>query len=124
MMTSTQYEVLYLDRFSDPMLAERFHTDIQQRFHLSKQALQILSSGRPIRLKRDLSSFEANKLESLIKSMGGLCWTQETLRGCPHYERRQSDRRKRLDRRSLSRGSSIQPDRRQNVGRRFDDRLH
>ncbi|GAA5316157.1 MAG: hypothetical protein AseanaTS_13620 [Candidatus Pelagadaptatus aseana] len=117
----SRYEVVYIDKFTDIVEAEIARKQLQQRFHMSDGVLQSLSCGKPVVIKKGVDLEEAERYEKAIKDSGGVCWIQKMSEDGAHHERRHNERRLNLDRRSEYRGSSIQPDRRANCGRRTSD---
>ncbi len=115
------YEVVYLDNFADSEVARLAKDKLKHSFHLTDSQLQLLSSGVPVVVKKNLPLSQAQRFEQAVKDAGATCWLQEMSPDEMHYERRQTSRRQLLDRRSSYRGSSIVPDRRHNMGRREED---
>lgn len=122
-MAPTTYRVVFSGKIKqgcDPNqvksnLAGIFKLDPKQPEHLSK--LKRLFSGQPVVIKDKLSKSEAEKYQSVISGAGCVSKIEPT-----HLEERRKDqRRKRGDRRSVRRSSSILPDRRTNPGRRDSD---
>jgi len=79
------------------------------------EKLRRLFSGKTVIVKDQISLEEAEQYRCAIKGAGALCEIK------PLSERRKAPRRVLGDRRTLKRTSSIQPDRRQNSGRRNTD---
>lgn len=115
------YEVVYIDKFSDPATAELTRENLRKAFGLNDHMLSTLASGVPIVVKKDVSLDEAERFEHAIKGSGGVCWIQEMSPDGGFHERRHEYRRHTTDRRGIVRGSSILPDRRLTMGRRTDD---
>ncbi|MCW8196483.1 ribosomal protein L7/L12 [Proteobacteria bacterium 005FR1] len=120
-MTAAVYEVVYIDKFGSEPDADLRRERIGRRFRLSRAALERLSSGAPIVVKKKVTLEEADRYAAAIEAVGGVCWVQAVDADGGHYERRQTQRRQTLDRRTQYRGSSIQPDRRGSCGRRSTD---
>jgi hypothetical protein len=120
----SRYEVVYIDKFTDIVEAEIARKQLQQRFHMTDSVMASLSCGKPVVIKKGVELDEAERYEKAIKDSGGVCWIQKMAPDGVHRERRHDERRVNLDRRSEYRGSSIQPDRRTNCGRRSGDRKH
>lgn len=118
------YEVIYLDKFSDAKAGESGRAKLRHKFGLNQRALNVLCSGVPVVVKKDVSLDEARKFEQAIKESGGVCWIQEATRGSGFHERRSLHRRDFVERRALYRGSAILPDRRLSIGRRTQDQTH
>lgn len=116
------YEVVYIDNFDNADDAAQARSKLKACFHLNESQLQLLGSGVPVVVKKNLPLVDAERFEAAIKQAGATCWLQEMSPDEVHYERRQNSRRLLLDRRSTFRGSSILPDRRSNTGRRRQDR--
>ena len=121
-MSETFYEVVYVDKFDDLLAAELFRDQLRKRFNLNAEHLNRLSSGLPVVVKKHVGFDEAERYHSAIREAGGVCWIQEQGPNGKHWERRRSQRRGRLERRTAFRASAILPDRRSGrVGRRSVD---
>ena len=83
--------------------------------------LNRLSTGLPVVVKKRIPFDLAQRYHAAIRKAGGICWIQELNGKGKHWERRQSQRRKPMERRSAFRASSIFPDRRRSGGRRSTD---
>ncbi len=122
-MSGQQYEVLYIDKFTDVAVAEYAKENIRKLFHLDQQHMDRLSTGEPVVIKKHVNQQQAEKYKQAIAKAGGVAWAQCLDENGQHRERRQSSRRRLLDRRGSYRASSIQPDRRESCGRRSTDGL-
>lgn len=120
-MDSMQYEVVYVDKFSNAAEAQAAIQKLRQTFGLADSHIQHLSSGEPVVIKKQIDLAEATRYQEAVKSAGGVAWIQEVDENGFHHERRKGPRRILFDRRSLYRASSIVPDRRANCGRRSTD---
>lgn len=120
-MERNSYDVFYIDKFHKHPNAHELRSRVGRRFKLSAKALDHLSSGEPIAVKKSVSLHEAKRYLSAFRSVGGVCWIQPSSGDGRFHERRQLWRRSLLDRRAIFRASSIQPDRRQSCGRRSTD---
>jgi len=118
---SQQYEVLYIDKFTDAAKAEFARNNLRLAFNLQDHHIDRLSSGDPVVIKKKVSYQEALKYQETVVNAGGVAWVQQLDVNGEHIERRQNKRRLLTDRRSHYRASSIQPDRRQSCGRRSTD---
>ena len=116
-----QYEVLYIDKFTDGAKAEFVRNNLRQTFHLNNDHLDRLSTGQPVIIKKQVSFDEAIRYREAVVNAGGVACVQALDENGMHHERRQNKRRQVSDRRTHYRASSIQPDRRQNCGRRSTD---
>lgn len=122
-MDPTTYRVVFSGKIKqgcDPNqvkknLAKIFKLDPARPEQLAK--LKKLFSGQPVVIKDKLSKPEAEKYHRVISGAGCISRMEPTL----DNERRRDQRRKRGDRRSVRRSSSILPDRRTNPGRREAD---
>lgn len=121
MSGSKHFEVVYIDKFSDSYKAQLARDNLRAVFGLSTQQLDKLACGDPIVIKKEVSLSEASRYRSAVIDAGGIAWVQELDENGNHVERRQEKRRQLADRRNYFRASSIQPDRRQNCGRRSTD---
>lgn len=121
-MSASQYEVVYIDKFTDMVEAAIVKDNLQKTFGLKPDHLQKLASGKPVVIKKQVNFDEANRYKAAVDSAGGVAWVQELGPDGEHVERRQSGRRQLKDRRAVFRASAILPDRRQNCGRRSTDR--
>ena len=117
----SNYEVLYIDKFSDMVEAEVVRASIQRYFGLDANQSLRLFCGRPVVVKKNVSRDVAEHLSNTIRGIGGVCWVQEISLSGTHMERRQHPRRQSRDRRHSVRSSAIIPDRRANCGRRSTD---
>ena len=116
-----QFEVLYIDKFTDSAKAASVKENLRKTFRLNDEHLDRLGSGEPVVIKKLVSLDEAQRYREAVISAGGVAWVQALDANGQHYERRQEHRRLLADRRSYYRASSIQPDRRQSCGRRSTD---
>lgn len=116
-----QYEVLYIDKFTDAAKAEYARENLRATFHLSEQHLDRLATGEPVIIKKNINLDKALRYRQAVVDAGGVAWVQALDVQGEHWERRQNNRRQLTDRRTVYRASSIQPDRRQNCGRRSTD---
>ena len=116
-----QYEVLYIDKFTDAAKADYARNNLRQAFNLQEHHINRLSTGEPVVIKKKVTYEEALKYRAAVVDAGGVAWVQPLDANGEHIERRQNKRRQLIDRRSHYRASSIQPDRRQNCGRRSSD---
>ena len=120
-MRDDQYEVVYIDKFTDSAKAEFARTNLQKTFGLSARHLEKLASGAPVVVKRQVALAVAERYRQAILKAGGTAWVQTVGVNGEHVERRCEKRRQTRDRRTVFRGSSIIPDRRENCGRRSAD---
>lgn len=120
-MAQAQYEVIYIDKFTDAAKANFTRTKMRNLFHLNDKHLDKLGSGDPVVIKKKVSLEEATRYREAVRRVGGVAWVQELSADGVHRERRQGQRRCLPDRRATFRASSIQPDRRQSCGRRSTD---
>ncbi len=116
-----QYEVLYIDKFTDSAKAQYARENLREAFHLAERHLDQLASGEPVVIKKQVSFEEALRYRQVVVNAGGVAWVQALDADGVHRERRQGNRRHLADRRAYYRASSIQPDRRENCGRRSTD---
>ncbi|MGI1677393.1 MAG: hypothetical protein K6L75_01555 [Cellvibrionaceae bacterium] len=122
-MDTNQYEVVYLDKFTDPMEAKSALKKLQETFGLAESHIEKLSSGEPVVIKKKVDLEEATLYQEAVARAGGVAWVQEIGTDGFHEERRKGPRRVTLDRRTVYRASSILPDRRGSCGRRSTDQL-
>ena len=120
-MSAKLYEVVYVDKFDDLLAAELFRDQLRKRFNLNTEGLSRLSTGLPVVVKKKVPFEDAQRYHAAIRKAGGICWIQELDGNGRHFERRQSQRRMRSERRSAYRASSMYPDRRRVYGRRTLD---
>lgn len=120
-MSSKLYEVVYVDKFDDLLAAELFRDQLRKRFKLDTGGLTRLSTGLPVVVKNRVPFEDAQRYHAAIRKAGGVCWIQELGESGKHAERRQGQRRGRMQRRSAFRASSLYPDRRRTGGRRTID---
>ena len=116
-----QYAVLYIDKFTDSAKAQYTRENLRETFHLADKHLDRLASGEPVVIKKLVSYDEALRYREAVVVAGGVAWVQALDPDGIHRERRQDKRRQLVDRRAHYRASSIQPDRRQDCGRRSSD---
>ncbi|MGH1472270.1 MAG: hypothetical protein ACRBCS_13850 [Cellvibrionaceae bacterium] len=122
-MNTNQYEVVYLDKFTNAVEAKTASKKLQQTFGLAESHIEKMSSGEPVVIKKQVDLEEANRYQEAVKKAGGVAWIQEVGEDGFHQERRKGARRVTLDRRAVYRASSILPDRRGSCGRRSTDQL-
>lgn len=96
-------------------MAKLFKLDPTRQEHFSK--LKRMFSGRKIVIKDKLFKADADKYQQAITQAGGVSHIELM----PGADQRKDHRRKRGERRSVRRTSSILPDRRKNRGRRKTD---
>lgn len=114
---NNRYAVCYIDKFSDPEKSLTTTNGIATQFKLNSNHRSALRSGNPIIIKKSTPIDVATRLKNAISSLGGCCWIQQLDSAGEFRERRQSDRRQKIDRRSVSR-NNIEPDRRDLKNRR------
>ncbi len=120
-MGGNQYEVVYVDKFTNPIQAQATLKRLQETFGLAENHIERLSCGEPVVIKKKVDLEEANRYQEAVQQAGGIAWIQEIGEDGGHEERRKGPRRTLLDRRTVYRASSILPDRRGSCGRRSTD---
>lgn len=111
-MNTSNYEVVYIDKFTNPDQAAEVMSNLTNIFQLNFQAQTHLASGNPVVIKHHIDRDMAKRYISAIENAGGCCWVQELSVHGKHRERRSDQRRSSSDRRGTLLASSIQPDRR------------
>lgn len=119
-MRESLYEVIYIDKFFDIAEAEIVRQGLQKHFHLDEKTIEYMSTGKPVVIKKNVDRNAAERLKSVVDTIGGTCWVQEVSLSRHVRERRLRQRRQLISRRKNIRASSILPDRRIK-GRRSDD---
>jgi len=117
-----RFEVIYVDKFTDPEQFDRAQRNLQKLFGLKQRHLERLSCGLPVVIKKRIAREEAERYRDAVKKAGGVAWVQEVGPDGLHYERRDQDRRVVFDRRAFYRINVLIPDRRVSTGRRTTDR--
>lgn len=112
------FEVLYIDKFSDVQQSQAVLKEMANLFHLKPQACERLSCGEPVVVKQHIDRDTAEKIRRAIVASGGTCWIQQQPDNSHMTERRCNDRRSLNNRRATRRDNAIQPDRRVNGDRR------
>lgn len=128
---SRQYRLVFRGKYLPGLTPEEVHANVAALFRAPVERVRELLSTLPAIIKQDLGVEHGSRYQEALAEVGLITHlelvTDDT--GAPiepgswdGVERRAgAERRHRADRREARRGASIQPDRRQNRGRRKTD---
>lgn len=115
--TGQGVDVIFIDKYIDPAKSLLLLDKLQQKFNFDQTIKHRLASGDPVVIKHNTDHSNAEKLVAYIAKMGGDCWLQESTDD-GYFDRRDGNRRQKMERRLLHRGWAILPDRRRERERR------
>ncbi len=120
-MDNKFYEVVYVDKFVCRSESDDMAQWFRRHFGLDQRHLEMLGSGNPVILKKNILIDTAERLQRKIQALGGVCWIQQTPPAGEPHERRRMQRRRCAERRQTWRLDTMVADRRVNLGRRSSD---
>ena len=122
-MDDTQYRVLFVAEEREDMDLSQVVDHFFRVFRLDTAAATKLCSGKPVPIKSGIDYNTAMKFRSAIVEVGGVGWIEPMHSNGDRYSDRRSElRRHHEDRRDRTRTYTETADRRNEGGRRYEDK--